>query len=68
MAKEEQSLSLGGAFLKLAVIVGAFVGGIVMTRVVNDMFTEAVGRKDWYPFSGPYNIIKDVGPKGPLVQ
>ena len=61
---------MGPVLLSLLVlIVGAFVGTIVMTRVINDLFTESVGRKDWYPFQSPYSKLKEgVGTKGPLVE
>ena len=63
MAKPSTDLSLGGAFLQMAVIIGSFIGGVVAYRFANDAFTHHVGKKDWYPFSTGYRDPTKFAPK-----
>lgn len=56
------------SFLDFVLMVGSFVGGIVAYRVINDVFTEHVAKKSWYPYSANYIDPKRLGPKGPVLK
>jgi len=63
MASRPKDLSLGGSFVQLAIIAGTFLGGMVVSRFFNDMFTEHIAKKQWYPYHRGYLAVENLARK-----